>query len=128
MKMIYTEEMTKNLVEAYYKKYEDFDCKLDIKCDVTNVGPIGRSIVPTRVARLSFTLKGKVNVDGVEGMGIVPASQEDIENAIKIMVESSGQAVKKISFDYDIDSENCRKGKFKGVSVEMSAKKKVKDK
>lgn len=126
MKLKFDEESTKRIVEGYYKKYEDFDCELEIKCSVVEVMGI-RSIVDDQIAQVSFALNGKLNVNGVEESVRSEIGHGDVENAFKIMLQDEGYDVKKMEIDYSwngVDETSCE---FNGVFVNMSTKKKVKE-
>ena len=126
MKLKFNPESTKRIVENYYKKYQDFDCKLETKCSVVPMKNGPRSFTYTNVPHLSFSLEGKLNINGNEEVVSTPISLDDVRNAFKTMLEDEGYSVKNVSFDFD-ESENGRgKGQFNGTVVEMSTKRKIK--
>ena len=46
MEFRFNEESTKNIVEGYYKKYEDFECSLEIRRSVREIKHPSRPIPP----------------------------------------------------------------------------------
>ncbi len=119
MKFIYNESMTKNLVEGYYKKYEDIDGSLEIQCGCRKLPPIGRSLIGEERPYISFRLKGSMIVDDETQVVEIALSEAEVENAFITAIEASGRKVKNVSIDFDDKS-------FKCITVEAVAKRKVK--
>ena len=100
MKFIYNETLTKDVVQKYYKTYEDIDGVLEIKCGVRKV-PLGRSLVGHEFPYVSFRLKGAMDIDGEMQPVELVVSEDEIRNAFTVMTEAWGMRVKCISTDYD---------------------------
>lgn len=118
MRMIYSVSLAKEVVESYFRTYEDIDGELEIKCDKKTLPAIGRSLVCQEVPTISFILKGSMEVEGEMQKVEINLSEQDVENAFIARVEASGRKVNKVSINYD---EN----EFMGVVVDATAKRKV---
>lgn len=119
MKFIYNEELTKKVVQDYFKKNEDIDGELEIRCGSRKVPMFGRSFVEHEYPYISFRLKGTMKIDGENQPVELVVSEDEIQNAFTTMIEASGRRVKRISMDFD-------EKKFNYVTVETVAKRKVK--
>lgn len=119
MKLIYNESLTKDIVQNYFRTYEDIDAELEITCGTKTVPSIGRSLVPHQFPSISFRLKGTMESEGEVHPIEVELSEQEVENAITTMVEASGRTVKRISINFN-------EKEFKGISVDAAAKRKVK--
>lgn len=122
MRVNFNEQATKHIVESYYRKYEDFVVELGIKCNVRQLGPVGRSLVPIEVTTLSFELDWELEVGNGKERVKTFIEHDDVENAFKIMLGEKGYVVKGISFDC---GDGAVKG-FNGVNVDVSTKVKKK--
>lgn len=127
MEVRFDEKSTKNIVEGYYKKYEDFECSLIIHSNVKEMKHLAsRPLPPAKFVDTSFVLKGTLNVDGedVEVSSIV--SHDEIKGVFKTVLENAGYSVKEIAIIHtsDISSTDDRLG-FKHIVVDMSTKRKV---
>lgn len=119
MRFIYNEALTKDIVKRYYKKYEDIDGELDIICGSRKVAMAGRGFMEHEVPVINFRLKGTVEFDGETQPVEVALSEDEIENALTTMVETTGRKVKRVSINYDEKA-------FKNIVVDAVAKRKVK--
>ena len=83
MEFRFNEESTKNIVEGYYKKYEDFECSLEIRRSVREIKHPSRPIPPIKSIEPLFVLNGVLNVDG-KGIEVsVPVSYGDVKVYLK---------------------------------------------
>lgn len=119
MRFIYNESLTKNVVQRYYKKYEDIDGELEITCGSRKVPMAGRCFVEYDTPYINFRLKGKMEIDGESQPVEIAVSESEVENAFTTMIESTGRKVKRISINYN-------EKEFKSIVVEAVAKRKVK--
>ena len=119
MRFIYNENLTKDMVKRYYKKYEDIDGELEIICGSRKVAMAGRCFMEHEVPAISFRLKGSMEFEGETQPVEIALSEDEIENALTTMVEASGRKVKRVSINFDEKS-------FKSVVVEAVAKRKIK--
>lgn len=128
MKINFNEESTKRIVEGYYKKYEDFDCKLEIFSKTIRNSSFGcaRFFVPPVITRLNFVLKGILDVNGNAEEVHTTISHEEFLNAFKTSLEEDGYTVENLSFDFIENKDDKGVSKFNGISAEMSTKKKSK--
>ena len=127
MEFRFNEESTKNIVEGYYKKYEDFECSLEIRRSVREIKHPSRPIPPIKSIEPLFVLNGVLNVDG-KGIEVsVPVSYDDVKGVFKTTLEASGYNVKNVEISYTKDEKliNNSSG-FEYVAVDMSTKIKVK--
>ena len=120
MKFIYNENLTKGVVEDYYRTYEDIDGKLEIKTGERKMPLAGRFVAWHNVPTISFILKGTMEVDGEMQPVEIAISESDVENAFTTMIESSGRTVKKISMNFNGNG-------FKNILVEATSKRKIKE-
>lgn len=119
MRFIYNKELTKNVVQNYFKTYEDIDGELEIICGEKTVPSVGRSIAYHKFPAIAFRLKGTMESNGEAYPVELDLSEDEVENAFTTMMEATGRKVKRISISYD--------GKeFKNITVEAVAKRKVK--
>lgn len=119
MKLCYNENITKDIINRYYKKYEDIDCELEITCGTSSAPAIGRSVVQSSFPSISFRLKGTMEING-EAMAVeVPLSESEVENAMVTMIEETGRKVNSVSINFS------EKG-FNYVTVDAVYKRKVK--
>ena len=116
MNMKFDVESIEKLVEAYYKKYEDFIGKLTIRPRKAS-SYIGRSIVPVETVKNVFTMVGKIVVDGEELFVKVPLDMKELENAFKVMLDEIGYYAENLSLDYNLEN------KFLGVCIDVTSKK-----
>ena len=63
MKFIYNEEMTKTVVQNYFKKNEDIEGELVISCGSRKIPMCGRAFVEYDAPYVSFRLKGSMDFD-----------------------------------------------------------------
>lgn len=127
MEVRFNEASTKNIVEGYYKKYEDFECSLEICRSVREIKHPSRPLPTVKYLETSFMLNGILNVDGKEVEVSVPISDDDVKAVFKTMLETDGYTVRDVEI-------NCASGEnstdnsagFKYVVVDMSTKRKVK--
>lgn len=127
MEFRFNEESTKNIVEGYYKKYEDFECSLEIRSSVREIKHPSRPLPPIKSVEPLFVLNGVLNVDG-KGIEVsVPVSYDDVKSVFKTTLEASGYNVKNVEISYTKDEKliNNSSG-FEYVAVDMSTKIKVK--
>ena len=75
---------------------------------------------------MSFSLEGKLNVNGNEELVSTPISSKDVMKAFKTMLEEDGYSVKSVTFDFTEGKDGRRKEQFSGTVVEMSTKRKIK--
>ena len=119
MKFIYNEEMTKAVVQNYFKKNEDIEGELVISCGSRKIPMCGRAFVEYDAPYVSFRLKGSMEIDGEKQPVELVVSEDEVTNAFTTLIEASGRKVKKISMDFDEKKFNC-------VAIEAVAKRKVK--
>ena len=113
MLMNFNSDNTKFIIESYYKKYESLEGVLNISTSIKKIGLLGRSIVPTEVTSVKFSLKGKISIQGVEKEVDVPVSMDD-----------EGYCVEKVKVN---TSTNNSQVSFDGVSVTVKSKKNNKE-
>ena len=119
MKFIYNENLTKDVVQNYFKKYEDIDGELQIVCGARKIPMCGRAFVEHEVPYINFRLKGTMKVEGVSQSVELAVSDSEVETAFTTLIEATGRKVKRISMDYNEKGFNC-------ILVEAVAKRKVK--
>lgn len=124
MLMNFNSGNTKFIIESYYKKYESLEGVLNISTSIKKIGSFGRSIVPTEVTSVKFSLKSKISIQGVEKEVNVPVSMDDIEKAFKFMLDDEGYCVEKVKVN---TSTNNSQVSFDGVSVTVKSKKNNKE-
>ena len=124
MLMNFNSDNTKFIIESYYKKYESLEGVLNISTSIKKIGLLGRSIVPTEVTIVKFSLKGKISIQCVEKEVDVPVSMDDIEKAFKFMLDDEGYCVEKVKVN---TSTNYSQVSFDGVSVTVKSKKNNKE-
>ncbi len=125
MRVRFDEKSTKSIVEGYYKKYEDFECSLEICSDVKETKHPSRPLPPVKFADISFVLNGTLSVDG-NNIGVsVPVSFEEIKGVFRTTLETNGYNVKDIEINYISDLAVSESG-FRYVDVEISSKWKIK--
>lgn len=124
MLMNFNSDNTKFIIESYYKKYESLEGVLNISTSIKKIGSFGRSIVPTEVTSVKFSLKSKISIQGVEKEVDVPVSMDDIEKAFKFMLDDEGYCVEKVKVN---TSTNNSQVSFDGVSVTVKSKKNNKE-
>lgn len=125
MRVRFDEKSTKSIVEGYYKKYEDFECSLEIRSDVKETKHPSRSLPPVKFADISFVLNGTLSVDGNNIAVSVPVSFEEIKGVFRTTLETNGYNVKDIEINYISDLAVSESG-FRYVDVEISSKWKIK--
>ena len=127
MEVRFNEKSTKDVVEGYYKKYEDFDCCMEFCTSVREMKHPTRSLPPVRYVDMSFILNGILNVDGKSIEVSVPASFDEIKAVFKTTLENTGYDVNDVQIVYNSDESFESSGsRFKYVSVDMSTKRKIK--
>lgn len=119
MKFIYNEVLTKNVIENYYKTYEDIDGELEIKCGTRTVPGFGRRLIDDEIPYINFRLKGTMDVNGKKQPVELVVSEDEINNAFTTMIEATGRKVKRISMDFN-------EKVFNYITVEAVSKRKVK--
>lgn len=119
MKLVYNESLTKNVIENYFRTYEDIDGEVTIKTGCKKVSNVGRSISWYEVPTIQFILKGSMEVEGEMQPVEIAVSEAEVENAFTTMVEASGRQVKRVSIDFDEVG-------LKTITVDAIAKRKVK--
>lgn len=108
MELKFNKESVKNLVEQYYKKYEDFDGKFNSSCSVSSVG---YGMMETDVCVLSMKMVGTMKLLDQEISMTRELSDEDIKNVFSTLLEEQGYTVKEVSLDSGI------KGSYEGFGI-----------
>lgn len=127
MEFRFNEESTKNIVEGYYKKYEDFECSLEIRRSVREIKHPSRPIPSIKCVEPLFMLNGVLKVDGKNIDVSVPVSYDDVKGVFKTTLEDSGYNVKNVEIDYTNDENSTDNSSgFRYVAFDMSTKVKVK--
>ena len=124
MMIKFDEGTTKKIVEGYYRKYEDFDCSLEMIRNVREHPRMTRTDL--RYVELSFVLRGKLDISGEEVFVSAPIEHEDVRNAFKTTLENDGYAVENVSIEYDDALESMSNNCFRCVVVDMSTKRMIK--
>ena len=119
MKLVYDENSTKDIVQNYYKTYEDIDGELTIVIGSRKVSSVGRFVVYQTVPTIEFRLKGSMKFAGKMHPVDIPLSEDEIRNVFITMAHATGRNVKCISIDYNEEG-------FEHVTVEAFRKRKIK--
>lgn len=120
------------IIERYYKKYEDFDGKVTIGCEIGSVG-YGKNEHDDSIVTIKIT--GKLNISGIEVPGTKVISDYELDNIFKTVFGNQGHTVDFVTLDsginesyegYGMAERIVRKPYFKGVVVSTNEKKFVK--
>lgn len=118
----------KQVIEGYYKKYEDFDGVFSSNCSLQLVG---YGMTEREDAVVSMKIKGKLSVLGMEVEMSRDVSEEDVFNVFRVVLDEAGYTVNSVTFDkgtteecegYYANERMVTKPYFKGVTVGVSQK------
>ena len=121
-------ETTKNMVEKYYKENYDIDGELKISFSTEKseiyLLSIHQFLEFGQKTVMRFTLEGKMKLSNTEEDVVTNVSYDDVRKAVKASLVDDGYRVKGINFDTNISDD--KESEFNGVIVEVSPKKKIK--
>lgn len=121
-------ETTKNMVEKYYKENYDIDGELKISFSTEKseiyLLSIHQFLEFGQKTVMRFTLEGKMKLSNTEEDVVTNVSYDDVRKAVKASLTDDGYRVKGINFDTNISDD--KESEFNGVIVEVSPKKKIK--
>lgn len=121
-------ETTKNMVEKYYKENYDIDGELKVSFSTEKseiyLLSIHQFLEFGQKTVMRFTLEGKMKLSNTEEDVVTNVSYDDVRKAVKASLVDDGYRVKGINFDTNISDD--KESEFNGVIVEVSPKKKIK--
>lgn len=118
----------KQVIEGYYKKYEDFDGTFTSACSLQLVG---YGMMEREDAVVSMKINGVLNVCGMEIEMSRDISEDDLVNVFSVVLGDIGYTVDNVVFDkgttevcegYYMNERMVSKPYFKGVSVKVREK------
>lgn len=127
-KFVFGENEMKQLIETYYRKYEDFDGVFNSSC---SLGLVGQRNCERYDAIVSMNIKGKFTVSGMEVELIRDVNEEDVFNAFRVVLGDAGYTVSSVTFDkgtanvcegHYMNERMVAKPYFRGVAVEVKEK------
>ena len=118
----------KQVIEGYYKKYEDFDGTFTSACSLQLVGC---GMMEREDAVVSMKINGVLNVCGMEIEMSRDISEDDLVNVFSVVLGDIGYTVDNVVLDkgttevcegYYMNERMVSKPYFKGASVKVREK------
>ncbi len=132
MKLNFSKEDVKGILENYYREYEDFNGVVNVECKAGTGFCLNEYYDK---ADLAIEAVGKLNVFGREVPMVRKISKEEVEKIFRTSIETQGYMVSGVTFDYGIDTtvvgygmmeSVVKEGYFNGICVSVKNKSYVK--
>lgn len=120
------------VIESYYKKYEDFEGKVTAGC---KSGWVGYGMAERQDAVVSIGITGNLSVEGILVPMVREVTYDEVFNIFKTVLGNQGYYVNNVTLDsgvndvcegYGMVEHTVKKPCFKGVIVGVTEKKLVK--
>lgn len=128
MELIFDKNKMKDVIENYYREYEDFDGKVTAGC---RMDLVGYGMAEHHDAVVSIKIKGTMKVLGMDVPMIREVNEEELFNIFRVMLDKQGHTVSSLSINsgvnesvegYGLGEQTVKRPYFRGVTVTVKEK------
>lgn len=132
MELKFDKNKMKEVIESYYREYEDFDAKVTAGC---RMDLVGYGMSEHQDAVVSIKVTGTMKVLGMDVPMTRDVNETELFNIFRVMLDKQGHTLSSLSINsgvsesvegYGLGEHTVKRSYFRGVTVTIKDKKLVK--